>query len=74
MNFKIGEKEILKAIESGSAEKVVIAKNAPERIMKKLSEAAKKKNIEVEINGDETQLATSLGKPFPVSSVAYCRN
>lgn len=73
MNFIIGEREILKEIEKGNVEKIVLAINAPEKIKQKIIESAKKKSIGVEVNGDEIQLATSIGKPFPVSSVAYCK-
>ncbi len=73
MNFKIGEKEILKEIEKDNVEKIVLARNAPVEIKNRITEAAGKKSIELEVNGDEIQLAMSIGKPFPVSSVAYCR-
>lgn len=73
MEFRIGSREIIKDIEKGLVERVVIASNAPEKIKSMIQETAQKKKIKVEINGDETQLATSIGKPFPVASVAYLK-
>lgn len=71
MEFRIGTREILKDIEKGIVEKVILASNAPEQIRQAVNSAAEKKKVPVESNGDEVQLATSIGKPFPVASVAY---
>ena len=73
MDFRIGTREILKDIEKGVVERVVIAANAPDSLKASIRAAAEKKNVPVEINGNELQLATSIGKPFPVASVAYHR-
>lgn len=74
MEFRIGTREILKDIESGKVEKVVIASNAPEKIKASIRNAADKNKVSVETDGDELHLATSVGKPFPVASVAYYKN
>ena len=71
MDFKIGTREILKDIASGKVEKVVLASNAPEKIKSLIRDSAEKNSVVIEINGDELHLATSIGKPFPVASVAY---
>jgi ribosomal protein L7Ae-like RNA K-turn-binding protein len=71
MEIRIGTREILKDMEKGIVEKVVLASNAPEKVKSVIRAAAEKHKISVEINGDELHLATSVGKPFPVASVAY---
>lgn len=69
--IKIGAREVLKAMEKGEIKRVVIAKNAPEDIKKKIIEVASTKNIEVEEGDDELKLGTTVGKPFPVAVVGY---
>ncbi len=60
----IGAKEINKAIKAGKVKKVVVAKNCPKALIEKLG------NIKVEVfEGDQSQLGTKLGKPFPVAMV-----
>lgn len=73
MDFRIGTREIIKDMEKGVVERVVLASNAPEKIRSAIRSAAEKHKVPVEINGNELQLATSVGKPFPVASVAYYR-
>jgi large subunit ribosomal protein L30e len=62
----IGFKEISKGIKSGKIKKVVIAKNCPENLVQKLG------GVKVEtFDGDQVQLGTKLGKPFPVAMVGF---
>ena len=62
----IGVREIVKAINSGKVKKVIVAKNCPEF----LKEQIKKTAIEI-FDGDQQQLGTKLGKPFPVAMIGY---
>ena len=60
----IGAKEIGKAIKAGKVKKVVVAKNCPKSLVEKLG------NVKVEVfDGDQSQLGTKIGKPFPVAMV-----
>jgi len=66
-NGIIGVREIIKGIEAGKIKNVVIAKNCPEFLKEKIPS-----NVKIEIfNGDQKQLGTALGKPFPVAMVGY---
>ena len=63
----IGIKEINKAIKAGKVKSVVVAKNCPKELLEKLPQ-----NAQVKIfNGNESELGTKIGKPFPVSMVGY---
>ncbi|HLC76896.1 MAG TPA: ribosomal L7Ae/L30e/S12e/Gadd45 family protein [archaeon] len=60
----IGAKEIGKAIKVGRVKKVVVANNCPKVLIGKLGD------VKIEIfEGDQSQLGTKLGKPFPVAMV-----
>ena len=60
----IGAREISKAIKAGKVKKVVVANNCPKKLVTNLG------NIKVEVfDGDQSQLGTKLGKPFPVAMV-----
>lgn len=62
----IGTKEISRGIKSGTVKKVVVAKNCPKKLLSKLG------NVKVEtFSGDQVQLGTKLGKPFPVAMVGF---
>lgn len=62
----IGVKEIANGVKSGSIKKVVVAKNCPKSV------AAKLGNVKIDVfEGDQTQLGTKLGKPFPVAMVGF---
>jgi ribosomal protein L30E len=66
-NGTIGIREIVKSINSGAVKKVIIAKNCPESVRGKIPG-----NVEVEMfSGNQKELGTKLGKPFPVSAVGY---
>ncbi|MFH0832393.1 MAG: ribosomal L7Ae/L30e/S12e/Gadd45 family protein [Candidatus Aenigmatarchaeota archaeon] len=63
--FVIGTREIIKNINSGKVTKVIVAKNCPEFLIKKIS-------VGVEIfDGDQKDMGTKLGKPFPVAMIGY---
>jgi len=57
MNFIIGTREIVKKIEKGLIEKVVIAENIPEKLKEKIETAAKKYNVKIETDGNERQVS-----------------
>ena len=62
----LGFREIVKAIKAGKVKKVVVAKNCPKGMVEKLG------NVQIEIfEGDQTQLGTKLGKPFPVAMAGF---
>ena len=64
----IGSREIEKKIKEGGIEKVIVARNCPDKIIKKLS------GVEIEkFSGDEKQLGIKIGKPFPVAVVGYLK-
>ncbi len=66
MSYIIGPREIKKAIKSGSVTSVIAAKNCP----KSLIESINKEGIEVKMfQGDQKDLGTHIGKPFPVAVV-----
>ena len=62
----IGAKEIAKGVKNGTIKKVVVAKNCPKSAAEKLG------NVKIDMfEGDQTQLGTKLGKPFPVAMVGF---
>ncbi|HLD38857.1 MAG TPA: ribosomal L7Ae/L30e/S12e/Gadd45 family protein [archaeon] len=62
----IGVKQIIAEIKNGKVKKVFVAKNCPKALTEKLI------NVKVEtFDGDQTQLGTKLGKPFPVAMVGF---
>ena len=62
----IGTREILKAISSGKIKRVLIAKNCPPELRDKIP-----KELAESFEGNEKQLGTKLGKPFPVAMAGY---
>lgn len=63
----IGIKEIVKDIKAGQIKKVIVAKNCPDFLIERIQKAGK---VEIEkYEGDQIQLATKLGKPFPIAVV-----
>ncbi len=65
----IGAREIAKGIKSGKVKKIVIANNCPNFLVLRLKEF---EDVAIEkFSGDESQLGTKLGKPFPVAMVGY---
>ena len=62
----IGAKEITKGVKAGSIKKVIVASNCPQSAVGKLG------NVKIDVfDGDQTQLGTKLGKPFPVAMVGF---
>ena len=62
----IGFREIMKGIKAGKIKKVVVASNCPKTLVDKLG------NVRVEtFEGDQAQLGTKLGKPFPVAMAGF---
>ena len=64
--FIIGAKEIAKAVSSGKVKKIVVAKNCPEELMKKVTGA----DVAM-FDGNQDELGTRIGKPFPVAMIGY---
>lgn len=67
-NFVIGAREIEKAARSGKVKRVVAAENCPDFLLSRFQ----KMDVKIEkFSGDQSQLGTKLGKPFPVAMVGY---
>ncbi|MCW1311209.1 MAG: ribosomal L7Ae/L30e/S12e/Gadd45 family protein [Candidatus Rehaiarchaeum fermentans] len=65
----IGYRSTLKAVRKNLVKRVVIAKNAPDRIRKEISSI---KDIElINVEEDSEMLAIMCGKPFTVSMVGF---
>jgi large subunit ribosomal protein L30e len=64
----IGAREIAKAFKAGKIKKVVVANNCPEELIKKLE--GERVYMEM-FSGNQKELGTKLGKPFPVAMVGY---
>jgi ribosomal protein L30E len=62
----IGAKAIIKKINSGKVKEVVVANNCPASLIKKVSGATVK-----EFDGNEKELGTKLGKPFPIAMAGF---
>ncbi len=61
----IGIKEVVNGIKNNKIKTVVVASNCPDFLKEKLK-------IKFDVfQGDQQQLGTSLGKPFPVAVVGY---
>ena len=68
--FIIGPREIKKAVKEGSVISVMAAKNCP----KFLIEDIKKQGVDVKtFDGDQKELGTHIGKPFPVALVGQTK-
>ena len=64
----VGTREIAKSIKAGKIKRVIIATNCPDFIIEKM----KSSGVEIQIfSGDQKNLGTRLGKPFPVAIVGY---
>lgn len=69
-----GTREVVKAINSGKVRKVVLSSNCPDFLLKRIKDATKFNESSVEIvgfTGDQADLGTKIGKPFPVALVGY---
>jgi len=69
-NGVIGAKEIVKHIKGGKIKHVIVASNCPDFLFARLKEFESTIKME-KFDGDESQLGTKLGKPFPVAMVGY---
>ena len=64
----VGAREIAKAVKQGKVKYVVSAANCPEFLLSRISEL----NVKMDrFEGDQAQLGTKLGKPFPVAMVGF---
>lgn len=66
----IGAREVEKAIVHGIVKKVMFADNCPDFILKKIEKYGDKISME-KFDGDQKQLGTKVGKPFPVAVVGF---
>jgi len=64
----IGTKVVVKNIRKGSIKNVVVAKNCPKELMEKVQNSGV---VVRQFIGDEEELGTKVGKPFPVAMVGY---
>lgn len=62
----IGAREIAKGIAAGTIKRVVVAANCPEFLLAKVSGATV-----VRFAGNQKELGTKLGKPFPAAMAGY---
>ncbi|MBI4895947.1 MAG: ribosomal L7Ae/L30e/S12e/Gadd45 family protein [Candidatus Aenigmarchaeota archaeon] len=62
----IGIRSVLRSAKNGKIKKVIVAKNCPATLVAKLGSAV----IE-QFPGDQKELGTKLGKPFPIAVVGY---
>ena len=68
MDFVIGPREIIKEIKSGNVISVTVARNCPVSLIDKV----KKEGTEIKVfQGDQKELGTYIGKPFPVALVGH---
>ncbi len=64
----IGMNSIMKGIKSGKVKSIIIASNAPQDIIDKLTVSGVRIRV---FSGDERAVATKLGKPFPIAAIGY---
>ena len=69
-NGTIGAREIIRSIRNGRIKHVVVADNCPEFLFLMIKNLENQIKIE-KFEGDESQMGTKLGKPFPVAMVGY---
>jgi len=62
----IGARQVTKGVKEGNIKTVVVASNCPDFLLKKVEEA----NIQ-KFAGNQKELGTKLGKPFPVAMAGY---
>lgn len=63
----IGTREIAKAVKIGKVKRIIVAKNCPEDLIKKIDDGIFMQMFD----GNQKELGTKLGKPFPVAMVGY---
>lgn len=69
-NSTIGAREIVRSIKAGKIRHVIVASNCPDWLFARIKEFEGNTKIE-SFDGDEAQLGTKLGKPFPVAMAGY---
>ena len=62
----IGTRQIAIAVKSGKIKRVIVANNCPDFLIEKVKSAVLQR-----FDGDQKELGTKLGKPFPVAAVGY---
>lgn len=68
----IGTKEVVNAAKAGKVKMVVVAKNCPQFLADRIMGADLAGKVQVrQFSGDQSDLGTRLGKPFPVAMVGY---
>lgn len=65
--YIIGPKEILKSINSKDIKEIIVANNCPEKLKEKIPKKIKTKTF----SGNQQELGTKIGKPFPVAMVGF---
>lgn len=66
-DYIIGSRQIIEAIKNGKVNLVIAADNCPAKLIENARKADK---IDIKIfEGDEQQLGTKLGKPFPIAMI-----
>ena len=64
----VGVRAIAKAAKSGKVKRIIAASNCPDALLERFSGTS----VKIErFDGDGSQLATKLGKPFPVAMVGF---
>ena len=64
----VGTKDIVKGAQNGRIKHVIVASNCPSFLVLRLNDL----RIKVEkFEGDQSQLATKLGKAFPVAMIGF---
>ena len=68
----IGTTEVIKAAKSGKVKLIIAADNCPQFLKDKVTSSEIGGNVEMKrFTGDQADLGTRLGKPFPVAIVGY---
>lgn len=64
----VGAREVARAAKAGKVAHVVVASNCPDFLLASFSGL----NVRIDrFDGDQAQLGTKLGKPFPVAMVGF---
>jgi ribosomal protein L30E len=63
----IGIRSVMRGIKTGKIKSVMIAKNCPAHVIKKIDSSIEMKTF----NGDQKEFGTYLGKPFCVAIAGF---
>ncbi len=70
-NAVIGTKEVIRAAKAGKVKLIVVASNCPDFLIEKAT-GSQLGSVKIKkFTGDQADLGTRLGKPFPVAMVGY---